>query len=186
MNKRKEEMLNYLKQVADLSITDLKELKGYEDYEIVDVQYCGEVERTNRKTGEKVILPRVNVIAADKNNKELTTQSTYIGLEELDIELLKEYEIAENIRDEVGEKTREDERYSLRELEEEKSKEKEETNKEDDKKKKESDKRNTAKKVKKIIAIYGIWTKDPSNEGVFICEPINVGQVFCAEEKFYE
>jgi len=56
----------------------------------------------------------------------------------------------------------------------------------DDKKKKESDKRNTAKKVKKIIAIYGIWTKDPSNEGVFICEPINVGQVFCAEEKFYE
>ena len=148
MNKRKEEMLNYLKQVADLSITDLKERAGYENYEIIDVQYCGEVERTNRKTGEKITLPRVKVIAADKDNTELITKSTYIGLEELNSELLKEYEIAESIRDEVGEEAKEDERYSLRELEEEKSKEQEEITKEDDEKKKENKEENQNKKRK--------------------------------------
>lgn len=155
MNKRKEEMLNYLKQVANLAIIKLKERSGYENYEIVDVQYCGEVERTNRKTGEKIKLPRVNVIAADKNNKELITQTTYIGLEELDGELLKEYEIAEPIRDEVGEKTKEDERYSLRELEEEKNKEKEETNK-DGKKKKEDKEESQSKKRKPSYVIERI------------------------------
>lgn len=148
MNKRKEEMLNYLKQVADLSITELKERAGYENYEIVDVQYCGEVERTNRRTGEKITLPRVKVIAADKDNKELITQSTYIGLEELDGELLKEYEITESIRDEVGNESKEDERYSLRELEEEKSKEQEDITKEEDTKKKDNKEENQNKKRK--------------------------------------
>lgn len=155
MNKKKEEMLNYLSKVAELSIIKLRKREGYENYQIVDVQYCGEVERTNRKTGEKIIIPRVNVIAADKNNKELITKSTYVGLEELDGELLKEYEIAEPIRDEVGEKTKEDERYSLRELEEEKSKEKEETNR-DDKKKKENKEESQSKKRKPSYVIERI------------------------------
>ena len=55
-----------------------------------------------------------------------------------------------------------------------------------DKKKEERGEGNTAKKKKKIIAIFGIWTKDPLNEGVYICEPINVGQVFSVEENFYD
>lgn len=55
-----------------------------------------------------------------------------------------------------------------------------------DKKKEERKEGNTTKKRKKIIAIFGIWTKDPSNEGVYICEPINDGQVFSVEENFYD
>lgn len=55
-----------------------------------------------------------------------------------------------------------------------------------DKKKEETKKKDNTKKEKKIIAIYGKWKKDPLNPGAYICEKIDVNQVFLAEEKFYE
>lgn len=55
-----------------------------------------------------------------------------------------------------------------------------------DKKKDEGKKKVYTKGGKKVIAIYGKWRKDTSNEGAYICDVIDIGQVFCSDKKFYE
>lgn len=102
---KKEEMLNYLNEIADLAIMQLREREGYESYEVTDIKYSGEMICIDKETGEQITMPRVDISAADINDKKANIRLTYVGEQELDQKFLEKYEVENPIKDKVGEKT---------------------------------------------------------------------------------
>ena len=153
----KEEMLNYLNEIADLAIMQLREHEGYESYEVTDVKYSGEIICTDKETGEKMTLPRVDIIAADINNKNATTKLTYVGGQQLDQKFLEKYEMQKSIKDKVDEKAEEndDEKDKVGEKAEENDDEKdkvdEKAEENDDKKDKDGEESQSKKRKPKYV-----------------------------------
>lgn len=101
MNKRKEEMLERLREVKQTAQSDLQDKPGYENYEVKNVKYYGKVELVNKLTGKKDSFDLHTIEVADKEIGEIET-IYYLNGQEIDFaELLRVYESPEPIKDVV-------------------------------------------------------------------------------------